>query len=74
MIDLSKLTLKEKLKLYAQGDWEQGLVPQGLRLSKDDARALLKALDDSEKLQALANNVKCITEIAEIMRRGDRIE
>lgn len=74
MIDLDKLTLKEKLKLYAQGDWEQGLTPQGFRLSKDDVKALLKAIDDSEKLRRLAENMISIMELGENVRRGDRIE
>jgi hypothetical protein len=74
MIDLDKLSLKEKLKLYAQGDWEQGLTPQGFRLSKDDVKALLKAIDDSEKLQMLIDNVTCVSEVAENIKNGGRIE
>lgn len=74
MIDLDKLTLKEKLKLYAQGDWEQGLTPQGFRLSKEDVKALLKALEDSEKLRMLAENMSSIIEVAENIKNGGRIE
>lgn len=74
MIDLDKLTLKEKLKLYAQGNWEQGLVPHGFYISRDDVKILLKALDDSEKLQLLVNNAACVSEVAENIKNGGRIE
>lgn len=74
MIDIDKLSLPDKLKLYADGDYEQGLVPHGFYISRDDVKILLKALDDSEKLQMLVDNVACVLEVAENIKNGGRIE
>jgi len=74
MIDIDKLSLPDKLKLYINGDYKQGLVPQGFYLSKQDCKQLLKALRDQEKLRKLAENMVSIMELGENMRNGDRIE
>ena len=74
MIDIDKLDLRSKLKLYLDGDYEQGLVPHGFYLTRDDVKIMLKALDDADKLRALADNVSCIVEIAENIKNGGRIE
>ena len=74
MIDIDKLDLRSRLKLYLDGDYEQGLVPHGFYLTRDDVRTILKALDDADKLRAFAENVGCIMELAENIKNGGRIE
>lgn len=74
MIDIDKLDLRSKLKLYAYGDDELGYAPHGFDFAEQDIKAMLKALDDADKLRALADNVSCIVEIAENIRNGGRIE
>jgi len=74
MIDLDKLTLAEKIRLYAEGDDKTGLPPHGFDFTREDTDKMLKALDDSEKLQTLVDNVACVLEVAENIKNGGRIE
>lgn len=74
MIDLDKLTLAEKIRLYAEGDDKTGFPPHGFDFTCEDTDKMLKALRDSEKLQMLANNVACVSEVAENIKNGGRIE
>ena len=74
MIDLDKLTLAEKIRLYAEGDDKTGFSPHGFDFTREDTDKMLKALIDSEKLQMLVDNVACVSEVAENIKNGGRIE
>lgn len=47
MIDLDKLTLAEKIILYADGDEKTGLPPHGFDFTHEDTDKMLKAIRDS---------------------------
>lgn len=74
MIDLNKLTLAEKIRLYADGDEKTGLPPHGFDFTREDTDKMLKALADQKKLHRLAENMSSIMELGENVKRGDRIE
>ena len=48
--------------------------PHGFDFTREDTDKMLKALDDSEKLQMLIDNVACVSEVAENIKNGGRIE
>lgn len=52
MIDLDKLTLAEKIRLYAEGDEKTGLPPHGFDFTREDTDKMLKALRDSNLYRA----------------------
>lgn len=78
MIDLDKLTLAEKIRLYAEGDDKTGFPPHGFDFTREDTDKMLKVLGDSEKHQILLEIMSSIAwkeiQANKKMKRGDRIE
>ena len=52
MNDIDKLTLAEKIRLYAEGDENTGFPPHGFDFTREDTNKMLKALRDSNLYRA----------------------